>query len=59
VERNAGVLTFRNVALAIWMACLLLIVIPAVTASSTEPTRAPFRQPVSPPGPHPGMPLKQ
>src|SRR5205814_577749 len=59
-QREIADASFRYQAeVALWMAFVLLIVIPTVASSSTEPTRAPFRQPVSPPGPHPGMPLKQ
>jgi hypothetical protein len=62
---NSGLLNakqlvnLRTLALAFWLACVLLIAVPALIGSPGKAAGVPFRQPVQPPGPHPAMPLKQ
>jgi hypothetical protein len=50
----------RAVALAFWLVCVLVVVVPAFTGSSDQSSggSAQFRQP-QPPEPRPGTPVKQ
>jgi hypothetical protein len=58
MERDPRLLNLRNLALAIWVACVLLIALPALMGSSGEAGGSPFKQPVQPPGPHPATPVR-
>jgi hypothetical protein len=59
VEGDPGLLRLRVVALAIWCACVMLIVVPAVTGSARAPGDSPFQQPVEAPVPHLGYPVNE
>ena len=58
--RDTGFLKVRAVALAFWLVCVLVVVVPAFTGSSDQSSggSAQFRQP-QPPEPRPGTPVKQ